>query len=84
MTIQKGDKVRMTQEFKIRMRGECLPEKHLAPTFLPEEEMPDDGCTKCSADHIEEFGDLEGIVLDHLEFRRCSVGRNRCALVKRA
>ena len=58
--IQEGDRVRMSETLKARMRGSCLPGKHVDP-FV--EDMPDDGCLHCSTSHVEEFGECVGIVI---------------------
>ena len=60
-----GLRVRMSAELKAKMRGNCLPGKHVGP-FV--EDQPDDGCLKCSTDHIEEFGECEGIVQGLLDY----------------
>jgi hypothetical protein len=57
--LKKGDRVRMTAALKAGMQGQCLPGKHVEPTEVG---TTDDGCMKCSTDHIEEFGECEGIV----------------------
>ncbi len=56
----------MTEDFKRRMRGPCGVAGHHVglPDGVADPEMPDDGCTKCSSDHIKEFGDCEGLVED--------------------
>lgn len=60
-----GTRVRMSEEFKRRSRGQCQgPGKHVGdgPAWEGDPEMPDDGCTACSWSHIEEFGECEGVV----------------------
>jgi hypothetical protein len=57
--LQKGDRVRMADALKAKMRGQCLPEKHVDPFGAYE---PNGGCLHCSTDHVEEFGGCVGIV----------------------
>ena len=69
-TLKPGDRVRMTEALKAKMRGNCLPGKHVVP--LPgypslDDSEPDNGCMRCSSDHIEEFGDCIGIVIGPVE-----------------
>ena len=59
MTIKIGDRVKMTDAFKSKIRGRCLPGNHVDP-FV--KDQPDDGCLSCSTAHIEEFGNCIGVV----------------------
>lgn len=61
LTFMPGEKVRMTQAYKAKMRGDCLPGKHL-DTSCFDPDMPDEGCMLCSSAHIEEFGNCIGFV----------------------
>lgn len=56
----------MTERFKQERRGQCQgPGKHVGhKEWIPDLELPDDGCAACSWSHIEEFGECEGIVED--------------------
>ncbi len=66
-TMKTGTRVRMTEEFKRNARGQCQgPGKHVGhgPSWVPDPEMPDDGCAACSWGHIDEFGECEGLVED--------------------
>lgn len=65
--LNPGDKVRMKGALKDRLYGECTPYNHVAPTFKPEENMPDDGCLRCSTAHVEKFGNCIGIVIGPTE-----------------
>jgi len=56
-----GDRVRMTKELKVRMRGRCRPNHHVEPLDIG---STDDGCMKCSTNHVEEFGECIGLVED--------------------
>jgi len=57
--LKKGDRVRMTAALKAKMRGNCLPGKHVDPQGV---RQTDDECLYCSTDHIEEFGECVGVV----------------------
>mgnify|MGYP007031238405 CR=1 FL=1 len=54
----------MTERFKQERRGQCQgPGKHVGHKgWIPDPELPDDGCAACSWGHIEEFGECEGLV----------------------
>lgn len=65
--IKIGDRVRMTEAFKKQMRGDCLPGNHAPQELPPDKDLPDDGCMKCSTDHIEEFGNCVGTVMGQME-----------------
>lgn len=66
-----GKRVRMTEAFKKQMCGNCSP-KHHEDLLDPDPELPDDGCIKCSTDHIEEFGGCEGIVIGMMDYNNCA------------
>lgn len=53
--MKQGDRVRMTEAFKVWMRGEC---SHVGL----DPKQPDVPCIACSTGHIEEFGDCVGVV----------------------
>ncbi len=68
MMLKKGDRVRMTEALRARMRGRCLPGKHVDPNGT---EQPDDGCLYCSTDHIEEFSKCVGVVDGLVDYNNC-------------
>lgn len=71
-----GTRVRMTEAFKAKMRGACLPGKHVFDPGDPgyDPEMPDEGCVKCSTDHVEEFGECVGVVDGPVDYNSCEPG----------
>lgn len=72
--LQKGDRVKMTSALKAKMRGQCLPEEHV--------DLSDDGCLRCSTDHIEEFGECTGIVDGLLDYNNVPPGDPAYDLLK--
>lgn len=74
---KKGDRVRMTAGFKSKMRGDCLPNKHVVPREGEpslDPELPDDGCFRCSTAHVEEFGECIGVVDGLMDYNNCEPG----------
>lgn len=66
--LEKGDRVRMTEVFKRRMRGVCgIAGKHIGPFDGDEGE----DCEGCSSAHVDEFGDCTGIVQGPMDFNNC-------------
>ena len=61
--LKAGMRVRMTEDLKKRLRGQCGEAgKHLGP-FDPEaKDQSAQNCWGCSSAHVEEFGDCEGKV----------------------
>jgi hypothetical protein len=57
--MKSGDRVRMSEALKTKLRGNCLPDKHVDSRGT---EQTDDGCLYCSTEHVEEFGECEGTV----------------------
>lgn len=62
--IKTGDRVRMTEEFKAKMRGDCKPGQHVGATS----DLGGEACIHCSLEHVEEFGECEGVVEDLLDY----------------
>lgn len=63
--IKSGNRVRMSQKLKDKLKKDCLDGNHRGP-------MPIRGgsdCDNCSTQHVEEFGDCIGIVQEHVNFR---------------
>jgi hypothetical protein len=66
-----GDRVRMTEYVKYRLRGECgKAGKHLGP-FDPEDKHD---CWGCSSAHVEEFGESVGVVEGLADYNNCKPG----------
>jgi hypothetical protein len=65
--MKPGDTVRMTEAFKKKLRGECTLDNHVAPVF-GEDEKTVIGCLRCSLEHIEEFGECVGTVIDLVDY----------------
>ncbi len=57
--MKAGTRVKMSETLKAKLRGKCVPGKHLGELM---EEGADD-CMLCSTAHLNEFGDCEGIVI---------------------
>lgn len=52
----------MSEELKRKLGGECrLRGRHVGPFAFND----DDGCMKCSWEHLKEFEDCIGLVEDH-------------------
>jgi len=66
--VKRGTRVRMSEQLKKRMRGNCTPTKHvrLHDRGLTSTDYDDPNyvCIFCSNDHVEEFGECVGIVED--------------------
>lgn len=59
--LKRGDKVKMSEQLKTNLRGNCTYEKHVGP-FLDLDEDEEFKCIGCSIAHLKEFGDCIGIV----------------------
>jgi len=68
--IKTGDRVRMTEEFKAKMRGDCKPGQHVKEMV----EGAGDSCFGCSLAHIQEFDDCVGVVEDLLDYNNVKPG----------
>lgn len=74
----KGDRVRMTEEYKALMRGKCGESgKHVGP-FDPGDDKDDPGgdCWGCSTAHVEEFGDCVGTVVGLTDYNNAGEPRD--------
>ena len=69
-TVKKGDRVRMTEAFKARLRGDCTPGHHVTDVI----DGAGDSCYKCSLDHIEEFGSSVGVVIGLTDYNNAKPG----------
>ncbi|MCC6333517.1 MAG: hypothetical protein IT380_05980 [Myxococcales bacterium] len=66
--MTKGDRVRMSDSLKTRLRGKCGEAgRHLGP-FDPGDAHE---CWGCSSAHVEEFGDGVGIVQGLTDYNDC-------------
>jgi len=66
--MKKGDRVRMSDSLKARLRGKCGEAgRHLGP-FDPDDVHD---CWGCSSAHVEEFGDCVGIVQGLMDYNNC-------------
>lgn len=61
--LKRGDKVKMSDDLKRRLRGKCTSDRHegLYQGKI-DLKMPNKGCMSCSTEHVEEFGSCNGIV----------------------
>jgi hypothetical protein len=67
-----GDRVRLTEDFKKRMRGKCGEAgEHLGP-WDPEGE--DEQCWGCSSEHVEEFDQSVGVIEGLADYNNCKPG----------
>ena len=66
--MTRGDRVRMRESLKARLRGTCGEAgRHLGP-FAPDDAHE---CWGCSSAHVEEFGDCVGIVQGPTDHNDC-------------
>jgi hypothetical protein len=77
--MKPGDRVRMTEALKARMRGSCgVAGKHLGPFDSgPERPDPEDtggDCWGCSSAHIEEFENCIGIAVGPIDSNKVPLG----------
>lgn len=68
-TLPSGTRVRMSEQLKAKLRGECKPGEHKG-------EMVEGAgdCMKCSTDHVEEFGESVGVVRGPTDYNNCKPG----------
>lgn len=68
--MKSGDRVRMSEALKAKLRGRCLGGIH-----VDEPNPPFDGrCVNCSTEHLEEFGECIGIVQGPLDYNNVPPG----------
>lgn len=67
--IKAGDRVRLNDACKARLRGPCGPAgKHLNEVELTLGDPESATCMACSSDHVEEFGESVGVVTGPVDF----------------
>jgi hypothetical protein len=65
--MNKGDRVRMSEGLKAKLRGDCLPGKHAGATS----DLGGDSCFDCSTEHVEEFGGCVGVIQGPTDYNNC-------------
>lgn len=79
MVLNIGARVRMSENLKVALRGKCgATGRHLGP-FDPDD--PRD-CGGCSSNHVDEFGDCEGLVQGPTDLNNCKPGEPEYDLSK--
>lgn len=69
-TAEPGARVRMSEDLKKKLRGECTTNTHVAEMV----EGAGNSCMKCSTAHVEEFGDSVGVVRGPTDYNNCKPG----------
>jgi hypothetical protein len=67
--VKQGDRVKMGEALKIKLWKGCAPGKHLGPFF-------EEKCEGCSAGHVAEFGECEGVVLGPTDYNNAKPGES--------
>ena len=67
--MNSGDRVRMSEQLKAKLRGECSPGRHVGDTSDLRE-----SCMVCSTEHVLEFGGCVGVVLGPTDYNNSKPG----------